>query len=115
MGRPRKPINERKQPVTISLSPTDIVILDNLAKAGKQNRSQVISAMLVAKGWGDLGLKAVETHKMPVQNWPNQHQARALGVRYDPDKQGACNPKGKDGKCKHTSCMTVYRRYGVAQ
>lgn len=115
MGRPRKPVNERKQPVTISLSPTDIVILDNLSKAGNKNRSQVISAMLVAKGWGELGLKAVEKHTAMVQNWPNQHQARALGKRYDPDSPHACNVKHKDGKCKHTNCMTVYRRYGVAQ
>ena len=107
-------MNERKQPVTISLSPTDLVILDNLARVEKKNRSQIISAMLVSKGFKDLGLSAIELHKMPVQNWPNQHQAKALGKRYDADKQGACNPKGKDGKCNHQNCRIVYRYYGVA-
>ena len=78
MARPTKPMNERKQPVTISLSPTDLVILDNLARVEKKNRSQIISAMLVSKGFKDLGLSAIELHKMPVQNWPNHIKQRHL-------------------------------------
>lgn len=115
MARPTKPPNQRKQAVTISLSPTDLVILDNLAKAEKSNRSRVISRMLVEKGFSDLGLSALEAHKMPVQNWPNKFQAKNMGKLhlFDPDKPGACNPKGKDGKCSHTACMIVYRHYGV--
>lgn len=113
MARPTKPPNQRKQAVTISLAPTDLVILDNLARSMKTHRSGVISQMLVAKGFNDLGLSATETHKMPVQNWPNAFQAKALGKRYDADKQGACNPKGQDGKCAHPNCMVVYRFYGV--
>lgn len=115
MARPTKPPNQRKQAVTISLAPTDLVILDNLAKMQKTNRSRVISQMLVAKGFNDLGLSATETHKMPVQNWPNQYQAKAIAPhkRYDADKPGACNPKGQDGKCSHPNCMVVYRFWGI--
>jgi hypothetical protein len=113
MARPTIDPNKRKQPVTISLEPTDLVILDNLARTTKKNRSQVISEMLVAKGFTDLGLSAIERHKMPVQNWPNEFQAKALGRRFNPDEAKACNPKGKDGKCNHQSCMIVYRHYGV--
>jgi len=114
MARPTKPPNQRKQAVTISLAPTDLVILDNLVKLTKgRTRSSVISEMLVAKGFNDLGLSAIERHKMPVQNWPNQFQAKALGKRWDPDSQKACNPKGQDGKCEHQNCMIVYRHYGV--
>lgn len=113
MARPTKPPNQRKQAVTISLAPTDLVILDNLARSLKTNRSQVISQMLVAKGFKDLGLSATERHKMPVQEWPNQFQSKALGKRWNPDGQKACNPKGKDGKCSHQACMIVYRHYGV--
>jgi len=114
MGRPRKDIDQRRQAVTISLAPTDLVILDNLVRVAKSNRSKVISGMLVAKGFNDLGLSAIELHTMPIQAWPNQYQARALGKRYNPDGAHACNPKGKDGKCKHESCRIVYRFYGVA-
>lgn len=114
MGRPRKDIDQRRQAVTISLAPTDLVILDNLAKHQKKNRSQVISAMLVTKGFNDLGLSAIELHQMPIQGWPNQHQSKALGKRYNADGAHACNPKGAKGKCKHQACQIVYRFYGVA-
>jgi len=113
MGRPTKPVHQRKQPVTISLAPTDLVILDNLAKNQKMNRSQVISNMLVSKGFNELGLSAIETHTMPIQNWPNLYQAKQLGKKYDYDKMGACNPKGSDGVCRHPNCLIVYRYYGV--
>ena len=114
MARPPLPPNERKQAVTISLAPTDLVILDNLAKHLKTNRSQVISQMLVAKGWKDLGLKATEGHNASVQNWPNKYQCENyLKVRFDPEAPTACNPHLKDGRCSHTDCMIVYRKYGV--
>ena len=115
MARPTKEPHERKQAVTISLAPTDLVILDNLAKHMKTHRSGVISQMLVAKGWKDLGLKATDDkkHVAPIQNWPNEFQARRLGKTWNRDGPRACNPTHKDGKCKHHDCMIVYRRYGV--
>ena len=115
MARPSKQPHERKQAVTISLAPTDLVILDNLAKHLKTHRSGVISQMLVAKGWKDLGLKAAEQrkHVASVQNWPSAYQAQALGKTYDRDAPKACNPAHRDGKCTHHDCMIVYRRYGV--
>jgi hypothetical protein len=115
MGRPTKDIDQRRQAVTISLAPTDLVILDNLVRVVKTNRSKVISEMLVAKGFNDLGLSAIESHEMPTQNWPHKHQAKALGHSvYDADSARACNPAGMNGKCKHQSCQIVYRFFGVA-
>tara|TARA_Y100001973_G_C5201472_1_gene338034 strand:+ start:1832 stop:2176 length:345 start_codon:yes stop_codon:yes gene_type:complete len=113
MGRPRKPVLEAKKPVTISLSPTHLVILDNLAKMGKTTRSYIIQEMLKEKGWKDLGLKAVEQHTTAIQVWPNKYQAKHLGFRYDPDGPKACNPYIADGKCTHSNCRTVYLKYGV--
>ena len=113
--RPSKPAHERKQAVTISLSPSDLVILDNLATHLKTHRSGVISQMLVAKGWKDLGLKAADkrAHTAPVQNWPNEYQAKARSFTFDRDAPKACNPAHRDGKCSHQECQVVYRRYGV--
>ena len=114
MARPRKQQNDRKQPVTISLHPTDLVILDNLAKHTKRSRSAVISEMLVAKGFKDLGLSATSQHTAARQEWPTRFQAQQRGIKYDPDSPKACNPAHIDGKCNHESCRIVYRKYGVA-
>ena len=55
MVRPEIPPDKRKQTVSMSLSPSALVILSNLAKATKKNRSQVVEEMLNAKGFNDLG------------------------------------------------------------
>lgn len=114
MARPTKDPTDRKQPVTVSLHPTDLVILDNLAKHNKKSRSAVISEMLVAKGFKDLGLRATEQHTAAKQTWPTRYQAEQRGYRYDPDGPKACNPAHIDGKCNHPTCRIVYRKYGVA-
>lgn len=114
MARPTKQPHERKQAVTISLHPTDLVILDNLAKHSKRSRSAIISEMLVAKGFNDLGLRATSQHTAVRQNWPTRYQAQQRGIKYDADAPKACNPAHIDGKCNHESCRIVYRKYGVA-
>lgn len=101
--RPTIDVNKRKQPISLSLLPSDIVILDNLAKASKKNRSQVVQEMLRAKGFKDLGLKATEKHMSPRQRW-NGSKTRDLG---------ACNPMHIDGKCQHPSCQAVYKKEGL--
>lgn len=114
MGRPRKPINQAKKPVTISLSPPHIVILDNLAKQAKKTRSAIVQEMLKEKGWSDLKLTETIQHMTAQQNWPRHaNQTRRLGFDIDPDGPTACNPYHMDGQCKHPHCQTVYLRYGV--
>ncbi len=96
--------NQRKQVVSMSLSPTSLVILNNLAKVAKKSRSKVIEEMLTAKGFNDLGLSALEPHIGQVQNW------RPKGKE---DDAGACNPFHMDGRCKHDRCASLYRRWNV--
>lgn len=113
MGRPRIPIQAAKKPVTISLSPPHIVILDNLAKQAKVTRSKVIQDMLKEKGWSDLQLTETIQHIGNGHGWPrHQNQVRNL-QKFDPDGPTACNPFHKDGQCKHEHCQMVYLRYGV--
>ena len=104
MARPSKPPDKRKQAVTVSLSPATLVILDNLARAQKMNRSQVIDSMLTAKGFHDLGLKATEAHTANTQGWTPKGKE---------DDLGACNPYHIDGKCSHDTCQSLYRQWGV--
>jgi len=104
MARPSKPPDQRKQAVTISLSPSTLVILDNLARVQKMNRSQVIDSMLKAKGFNDLGMKALEGHTAEYQVWTPK------GKEDDPK---ACTPYHKDGKCKHQACVGLYSRWGI--
>lgn len=113
MGRPRKPINQAKKPVTISLSPPHIVILDNLAKQAKITRSKVIQDMLKEKGWSDLKLTESIQHTGRGKGWPKHQNQVKNQVRFDPDSPTACNPWHMDGMCKHEHCQTVYLRYGV--
>jgi hypothetical protein len=104
MVRPEIPPNKRKQTVSMSLSPSALVILSNLAKASKKNRSQVVEEMLNAKGFNDLGLKATAQHTTMVQRW------RPRGKEDDP---GACNPYHNDGKCVNDACQALYKKWGL--
>tara|TARA_Y100000289_G_C3912443_1_gene145470 strand:- start:537 stop:845 length:309 start_codon:yes stop_codon:yes gene_type:complete len=94
---------DAKKPVSISMTLGDLTILDNIASSMKTTRSAIVSQMIRAKGYKDLGLKATEKHVAPRQNW-NGEKTRDLG---------ACNPYHKDGKCKHHACQAVYRKEGV--
>ena len=114
MGRKRKPVSEAKKPVTISLAPPHIVILDNLANQSKQTRSAVIQTMLKEKGWSDLKLKETIQHTCAIQNWPaHNNQTQRLGFKIERDGPTACNPYHLDGQCKHEHCQMVYLKYGV--
>lgn len=99
-----KNTNQRKQVVSVSLSPTSLVILNNLAKVSKKSRSKIVEEMLAAKGFNDLGLSALEPHTGMVQNW------RPKGRE---DEAGACNPYHMDGRCQHDRCASLYREWGV--
>jgi len=86
------------------LSLESIIILDNLARVAKTNRSRLLDDLLKAKGMKELGLSALEEHASSIQKW------KPAGKRDDP---GACNPHMVGGRCKHTHCSQLYRRWGV--
>jgi hypothetical protein len=102
MVRPEIPPDKRKQTVSMSLSPSALVILSNLAKASKKNRSQVVEEMLIAKGYNELGLRAMELHTTNTQGWTPKGRE---------DEQGACNPYHILGKCKNHVCQSLYKKW----
>ena len=107
-GRPRKSVLEAKKPVTFSLEPVNLVILDNLADATNQNRSQVINGLIKAAGFNELGLSALEKHLAT----PGPIRARR-GGKWVETESVACNPYGIHGECPHSACQAAYRKERV--
>jgi len=91
MARKTIPPEMRKQPVSVSLTGPEIVMLDNLAKAGNTNRSALLAALITGKAFRDLGLSALETHAAPQRA-----------------SYGACNPRHMNGRCDHPNCTKIY-------
>jgi len=94
MARPIVPDRKKKRAVSLSFSPPDLLILDNLCSINKKHRSSMVAELIQTAGWGELGLAAIDEHIMPVRS-----------AVYD----GACNPVGK-GPCTHPMCESIYKR-----
>lgn len=87
---------KRKQPVSVSLTGSEIVMLDNLAKAGNTNRSALLAALITGKAFKELGLSAIEVHTAPTRG-----------------KFEACNPYNLNGRCTHPNCVQIYKERGI--
>ena len=89
--------DQRKQPVSVSLTGSEIIMLDNLAKAGKTNRSALLAALITGKALKDLGLSAFERHATAFQS----------------KTTGACNPYHANGRCMHPRCQQIFKEMGL--
>ena len=87
----------RKQPVSVSLTGSEIVMLDNLAEAGNTNRSALLAALITGKAFKELGLSALDRHISAFQS----------------KTTGACNPKHKNGRCTHPQCVRIFKEMMV--
>jgi len=94
MARPIVPDRKKKRAVSLSLSPPDLLILDNLCSINKKHRSSMVVELIQTAGWSELGLAAIDEHIMPVRS---------------PTYNMACNPIGK-GHCTHPMCEAIYKR-----
>jgi hypothetical protein len=90
------PESERKQPVSISLTAVEIVMLNKLAESNGKNRSEWLAGIIRASAQIKMGLSELETHAAPVQKW-----------------KGACNPLWSQGRCTHSECVKIYKAVGV--
>lgn len=102
MARPIVPHKKKKRQVSVSLSPTDCTILDNLCSMRDMHRSALVSELIQGAGWEDLGLAAIDEHIMPVRI-----QDEHLSYK------GACNPKTAKGLCTHPLCVGIYKKEGI--
>jgi len=97
MAKNTLPPELRKQPVSVSLTALEIIMLDNLAKVGKTNRSALLADLIRGRAYSELGLSALEVHAAPVQR----------------TKTGDCNPHNVNGRCTHSRCVQIYRELGI--
>jgi len=98
------PPSERKQPVSISLTAVEIVMLDKLAEETGKNRSRLVAGMIRASAQIKMGLSELETHRAPNQLWTANGKIT---------NGGACNPMHFKGRCTHAECVKVYKEAGV--
>ena len=77
-------------------------MLDNLAKAGKTNRSALLAALITGKALKDLGLSAFERHATAFQSFV----VNDITI-------GACNPKHENGRCMHPRCQQIFKEMGL--
>lgn len=101
-GRPRLSHDEKKRTVSISITPLQIQILDQLCIMNDLSRSEVLRGLIEGAGFLELGVVGkVEPH---------------LGnQKYKFPKTGlvACNPFSLKGVCQNSACQAVYKKEGA--
>jgi hypothetical protein len=108
MGRPKKPISERKIVASFTLHPATIVILDNLAVERGATRSDTVDRMIKREGLSLLGLSALEGHTAQFQTWPTKYEKGKVV-----SNGNACPPNHVKGECQHSHCQSVYKKEGL--
>jgi len=104
VGRPKKPDEEKKRVVSISLDKTDIVILDTLCMYQDVTRSQMMRQLLRDAGLKEHGIVGLEKHSGGVGAM--QYTLKKTGLK-------ACNPYLSSGRCTHSACQHAYRQEGL--
>jgi len=91
--------DEKKRTVSISITPFQLQILDQLCKMNDLSRSEVLRGLIEGAGFLELGvLGKVEPH---------------LGSqKFKMPKSGlmACNPYSLKGECQNDACQAVYSK-----
>jgi hypothetical protein len=100
--------NERKQPVSISLTAVEIVMLNNLSKSMNMNRSRCLAGLIRDHSFKEMGLVSLEVHLQRNQTWRPR-----LSGRINHGNPGACNPHAPGGYCQHSRCKQLYAQWGV--
>ena len=116
MGRPRKPNLEKKRTISISITPLEMQILDTLCLQNDVSRSALISKMIEAAGFLELGVTgATKEHigtprplRVAIGSRPDGTTNWRVGV-----KSLACSPYGLEGKCQNDACQAAYEKEGV--
>lgn len=91
--------DEKKRTVSISITPFQLQILDQLCKMNDLSRSEVLRGLIEGAGFLELGVVGkVEPH---------------LGSqKFKMPKSGlmACNPYSLKGECQNSACQAVYAK-----
>ena len=101
VGRPKKPDEEKKRVVSVSMDRVDIVILDAMCDHLDVTRSQMMRKLIQDAGLQDHGIVGSEKHA-GYQNYT----LKKTGLK-------ACNPYLSSGRCQHSACQHAYRQEGL--
>ena len=116
MGRPRKPNLEKKRTISISITPLEMQILDTLCLQNDVSRSALLSKMIEAAGFLELGVTGATKEHIGT---PRPLRVRKvmpngqMGQWVVKSKIKACNPYGLEGKCQNDACQAAYKKEGV--
>ena len=116
MGRPRKPNLEKKRTISISITPLEMQILDTLCVQNNVSRSALITSMIEAAGFLELGVTGATKEHIGT---PRPLRV-AIGMKADNTPKWrvclttlACSPYGESGECQNDACQAAYRKEGV--
>ena len=103
-GRPIKPDAKKKKAVSISISPFELEILNNIAAMDNISRSEVISGLIQSAGFLKAGI--IDGHETKPHIGHQKYKLKKSGLY-------ACNPHSLKGVCKHSACEAAYRQEGL--
>jgi len=99
-GRPRKPHDQKLRVVSVSITPLQVQILEQLCTRNDVSRSEMIRALIEGAGYLELGVVGgVHPHIQMKQNYTLQKS----GLQ-------ACNPHSKRGECLNSACQAAYKK-----
>lgn len=101
-GRPRKDNADKLRTVSISVTPLQLQILEQICTMNDLSRSEVLRGLIEGAGYLECGIVGgVEPH---------------LGNQgYKLKKSGlvTCNPHLLKGRCKNSACEAAYKKEGL--
>ena len=103
-GRPIKPDSKKKKAVSISISPFELEILNNIAAMDNISRSEVISGLIASAGFLKAGI--IDGHQTTPHKGTQGYKLPKSGLY-------ACNPYLLKGRCEHSACEAAYRQEGL--
>ena len=103
VGRPRKKHDVKKRVVSISITPLQIQILEELCVRNNVSRSEMIRALIEGAGFLELGVVGdVHPHIMLSQGYTLKETGSKV-----------CNPYSKRGYCLNDECQGKYIKEGL--
>lgn len=93
---------QKKRTISISITPLQLQILEQICKMNDLTRSEVLRGLIEGAGYLECGIiGGVEPH-----NGNQNYKLKKSGLM-------ACNPYSLKGRCKNSACEAAYRKEGI--
>jgi len=102
-GRPRKDNADKLRTVSISVTPLQLQILEQICTMNDMSRSEVLRGLIEGAGYLECGIVGgVEPHLLQYQ----KYKLKKTGLM-------VCNPYTGKGFCKSSACEAAYKKEGL--